>query len=60
MIEGKLKVFALGAEWFYQEMDKQDMELYKIDWAPPVELPDDISNILKSLKKSSKKSEMTR
>jgi hypothetical protein len=52
MIEGKLKVFAVGAEWFYQEMDKQDIKLYKIDWAPPVELPKDISNILKGLGKN--------
>jgi len=51
VIEGKLKVFTVGAEWFYQEMNKQDIRLYKIDWAPPVELPKDISDILKALRK---------
>jgi hypothetical protein len=51
LIEGKLKVFAVGAEWFYQEMKKQDIRLYKIDWAPPLELPKDIGDILKALRK---------
>jgi hypothetical protein len=51
MIEGKLKVFSVGAEWFYQEMDKQDIQLYKIDWTPPIEKPKDISDILTRLRK---------
>ena len=51
MIEGKLKVFSVGAEWFFQEMKKQDIPLYKIDWTPPVEKPKDIDDILKRLRK---------
>ena len=48
MIEGKLKVFSVGAEWFYQEMNKQDIRLY---WTPPIEKPKDINDILKRLGK---------
>ena len=50
MIKGKLKVFSLGADWFYQEMDKQDLDLKKVDWTPPIEVPDDIGDILKSIR----------
>jgi hypothetical protein len=50
LIEGELKVFNVGAEWFYEEMNKQNLNLKKIDWAPPIDVPDDISNILNLLK----------
>lgn len=49
MIKGKLKVFNVGAEWFYMEMKKQDIDIYKIRWSPPVEIPEDISKILSAL-----------
>jgi hypothetical protein len=51
MIEGELKVFVVGAEWFYQEMAKQNIQLYKIYWVPPVDVPEDIGNILHSLRR---------
>ncbi len=50
MLEGKLKVFSVGADWFFREMQEQDMEVHKIDWAPPPETPDDIRDILSLLK----------
>jgi hypothetical protein len=50
VIEGKLKVFSVGADWFYREMKKQDISLYKIDWSPPIEIPKDVSDILQRLK----------
>lgn len=50
MIRKKLKVFSVGSDWFFKEMDKQKIELYKVSWSPPVELPDDIAKILKALK----------
>ena len=47
---GKLKVFNIGADWFYQEMKGQDIDIMPVDWTPPVEVPGDIAGILQALK----------
>jgi hypothetical protein len=47
---GKLKVFNVGADWFYQEMKEQDIDIRPVDWTPPFEVPEDIAGILTSLK----------
>jgi hypothetical protein len=46
MIEGKLKVFCVGSDWFYREMEAQKLDAKKVDWTPPVEVPKDIASIL--------------
>jgi hypothetical protein len=48
---GRLKVFSVGADWFYEEMKTQDIDVKPVEWIPPVEVPDDIANILSSLKR---------
>jgi hypothetical protein len=48
---GRLKVFSVGAEWFYDEMKAQDIDVNPVEWIPPVEVPDDIARILSSLKR---------
>ena len=50
MISGNLKVFSVGADWFYREMGEQGIEIYKIDWTPPPEIPEDIARILSAIK----------
>jgi len=47
---GRLKVFNVGADWFYEEMKMQEIDIKQVDWTPPHEVPDDIANILASLK----------
>ncbi|HUH78521.1 MAG TPA: hypothetical protein VLY83_01350 [Methanoregula sp.] len=47
---GKLKVFTIGADWFYEEMVAQEIDAKPVDWVPPAEVPDDIAGILSSLK----------
>ena len=47
---GKLKVFNVGADWFYGEMKIQDIDIKQVDWTPPVQVPEDIDSILASLK----------
>jgi hypothetical protein len=49
MIEGKLKVFCVGSDWFLKEMQEQKLDVSKVEWTPPPEQPDDIANILKKL-----------
>ncbi len=46
---GKLKVFNIGADWFYREMKAQDIDVVPVDWTPPAEVPEDIAGILRSL-----------
>ena len=47
---GRLRVFNAGAEWFYEEMKAQEIDILPVDWVPPAEVPDDIAGILASLK----------
>jgi hypothetical protein len=47
---GKLKVFNIGADWFFQEMKAQDIAIRPVEWAPPFQVPEDIGGILKALK----------
>ncbi len=49
MIEGKLKVFCVGSDWFMREMESQKIDVSKIEWTPPPELPEDVAKILKKL-----------
>jgi hypothetical protein len=49
LIEGRLKVFNLGADWFYQEMKSQGIDIRRIEWTPPIDIPDDIQDILGKL-----------
>lgn len=49
MIEGELKVFCVGSEWFLREMIGQNIDARKVEWTPPVEVPEDIARILKVL-----------
>ena len=46
---GKLKVFNIGADWFYEEMKAQEIDLMPVDWTPPAEVPEDIAGILGAL-----------
>jgi hypothetical protein len=48
---GRLKVFNVGADWFYEEMNAQEIDVKPVDWTPPIEVPDDIGRILSSLKR---------
>jgi hypothetical protein len=48
---GRLKVFSVGADWFYKEMKAQEIDVKPVEWIPPVEVPDDIASILSSLKR---------
>lgn len=45
----KLKVFNIGTSWFVKPIEDQGLEVYNIDWSPPVEIDKDISSILKKL-----------
>ena len=47
---GRLKVFNVGADWFYEEMKMQGIDIQQVGWTPPVEVPEDIAGILASLK----------
>ncbi len=51
MITGTLKVFSVGTDWFFNELQAQEIDVVKIDWVPPPEIPEDIQGILSSLKK---------
>lgn len=46
MMKGQLKVFCVGSEWFLREMVSQEIDAEKVDWTPPIEVPEDISRIL--------------
>jgi hypothetical protein len=48
---GRLRVFNVGADWFYEEMKAQEIDIQPVDWIPPAEVPDDIAGILASLKR---------
>ena len=48
---GRLKVFNVGADWFYEEMKAQEIDVKPVDWTPPIEVPDDIAAILNALKR---------
>ncbi len=45
-MKGNLKVFCVGADWFFQEMQAQDMDVKKVEWVPAPEVPKDIASIL--------------
>jgi hypothetical protein len=47
---GRLRVFNIGADWFYEEMKAQEIDIRPVEWVPPAEVPDDIAGILASLK----------
>jgi len=49
MLKGNLKVFCVGADWFYQEMLAQKIDVKKVEWTPPPEVPEDIASILGAL-----------
>ncbi len=49
MIEGKLKVFSVGTDWFIDSMEQQDIEVLKVKWSPPIEMPKDIASILEKI-----------
>ncbi len=49
--ERKLKVFNIGTEWFVRFMEGQSIEVVRMDWSPPTRRPDDISSILKKLRR---------
>jgi len=51
MIRGNLKVFSVGTDWFFNELQVQEIPVVKIDWTPPPEVPQDIQAILASLGK---------
>jgi hypothetical protein len=46
---GRLRVFSIGADWFYEEMLAQEIDVKAVDWVPPAEVPEDIARILASL-----------
>lgn len=50
-VERKLKVFNIGTEWFVKSLEGQDIEVVRIEWSPPPESPEDISSILKKLRR---------
>lgn len=41
----------MGTEWFVPFLEEQEVDVYRIEWSPPVERPADISSILKRLSK---------
>ena len=43
MIEGKLKVFCVGSDWFMREMGSQKIDVSKVEWTPPPETPEDVA-----------------
>ena len=47
----KLKVFNVGTDWFIRQLEEQGVDVYRIEWSPPVERPKDISSILRKLGK---------
>lgn len=48
-MKGNLKVFCIGADWFLQEMQAQEIDVKKVEWTPAPEQPSDIANILSKL-----------
>lgn len=47
----KLKVFNIGTEWFVRFMVGQEIEVVRMEWSPPPRRPEDISSILKKLRR---------
>lgn len=46
MIKRNLRVFNVGTDWFFSEMERQGIEMMKVAWTPPPEIPEDIKSIL--------------
>ncbi|MEM3851569.1 MAG: hypothetical protein QXP70_01045 [Methanomassiliicoccales archaeon] len=51
MQKSKLRVVSVGTDWFVPFMEEQGIEVFRIDWSPPVERPKDISAILSKISK---------
>jgi hypothetical protein len=49
MNTGKLKVFCIGSDWFLREMESQKLDVSKVEWTPPPEVPEDVAKILAKL-----------
>ncbi len=47
----RLKVLNVGTEWFVPFLEEQKVDVYRIEWSPPVEKPADITSILSKLKR---------
>ncbi len=47
----KLRVLNVGTEWFVRFLEEQKVDVYRLEWSPPVEKPKDISSILSRLGK---------
>jgi hypothetical protein len=43
------RVFNVGAEWFVPFLEEQRIEVYRMEWSPPVENPADIAALLQRL-----------
>jgi hypothetical protein len=46
----KLKVLNVGTEWFVPFLEEQKVEVLRLEWAPKVRNPDDVSAILRRLR----------
>jgi hypothetical protein len=49
MIKENLVVFSVGTEWFIAGMKGQGIDVRKVEWSPPPEVPKDIALILEKM-----------
>jgi|ECHnycMinimDraft_1075156.scaffolds.fasta_scaffold01758_3 hypothetical protein len=48
-LRGELKVINVGSSHFHDQLRRQGVRSIQVNWRPPVELEDDLQDILKEV-----------